>query len=431
MTNFLNKPVVGIDISADFSWIAILSPSGEAYRKAFKINHDLSGFNYLLEEIKKVEERYNMKTGIFMESTGVYHISLFYFLNTTFDNVFIINPLITNSNKNSDIRKVKNDKTDSLAIAKLGKYQNPKVSKALSLDILTLKSLEREYYKFKDDSSNLKKRLSSSLRIVFPGYSKVFSNPTGKTSLLLLSKYPTPRDVLNANKDTLLELISTSSRKGLSWSNKLYEKLMLCANEAVIIGLSLPHFSIKITGPINQIIGINLEIKALIETINTMILESPRFTKIINLLKSIPGVGAITAITLLAEIDAITKFKTPKQLVAFFGLDCSVNQSGKFNSTNNKISKRGTRIGRRALFAVALASIRKNRNGTYINKVLYNYYSETLKGKKPKVSLIAIMHKLLNYIFAVLRDEKPFESRDPDVHKRMFLENKSQNQNAA
>ncbi|SFU55808.1 hypothetical protein SAMN04487886_10571, partial [Clostridium sp. DSM 8431] len=50
-----------------------------------------------------------------------------------------------------------------------------------------------------------------------------------------------------------------------------------------------------------------------------------------------------------------------------------------------------------------------------------------LQGKKAKVALVAIMHKLINYIFAVLRNQTPFELRNPKIHKQMFLENTSQN----
>ncbi len=145
----------------------------------------------------------------------------------------------------------------------------------------------------------------------------------------------------------------------------------------------------------------------------------------IELLKSIPGIGELTAITLVAEIGDINGFIKPKHLVAFFGIDSSVNESGKFKGNQNKISKRGTRIGRRALYAVALASIRKTRNGVPINKVLLDYYETNLNGKKAKVALVAIMHKLLNYIFAVLRNQEPFKLRDPRIHKQMFLENKA------
>ncbi|OVE69144.1 IS110 family transposase, partial [Clostridium diolis] len=88
---------MGIDVSADFSYTAILAPNGDIYKKSFKIKHDLNGFNLLVNEIKKAEEEFNMKTAIFMESTGVYHLSLFHYLNKYFDNTFVINPLVTKS----------------------------------------------------------------------------------------------------------------------------------------------------------------------------------------------------------------------------------------------------------------------------------------------------------------------------------------------
>lgn len=428
MPKFLNSPTVGIDVSADFSFVAILAPNGDIHKKAFRINHDLKGFNYLFEQIKKVEEEFNMKIALFMESTGVYHLSLFHFLNKNFDNTFVINPLVTKCNKNGDIRKVKNDKKDSLAIAKIGKYQEIKLSQGVSLDIFLLRSLEREYYKLTDTCSTFKKKLSADLRITFPGYNTIFSDITSHSSIAILSDYPTPQAILAAPKDTLVSILTTKSRKGLSWAEKKYSKLIDLANEAIIIGVPLEALSFKITSSIKIIGTFETEISNLLKEINILITSTnfpDQLKKNIELVDSIPGIGPLTAITLIAEIGDIEGFLKPKHLVAFFGIDCSVNESGKFKGNQNKISKRGTRIGRRALYAIALASIRKNRNGAPINKILLEYYQTNLKGKKAKVALVAIMHKILNFIFAVLRNQTPFEQRDPKLHKQMFLENKS------
>jgi Transposase. len=96
---------------------------------------------------------------------------------------FTINPLITNSNKNSDIRKVKNDKKDALNIAKICKYQDIKFSSKSDTSVYALKSLTREYYKLTDTKSTYKKKLSNDLRIIFPGYNDIFSDITSKTSM--------------------------------------------------------------------------------------------------------------------------------------------------------------------------------------------------------------------------------------------------------
>jgi len=428
MSKFFNNPTVGIDVSADFSYVAILAPNGEIHKKSFKIEHTLSGFNHLLTEIKKVEEEFNMKTGIFMEATGVYHLSLFHFLNKNFDNTFVINPLITKCNKNVDIRKVKNDKKDALSIAKIGKFQNIKLSQGVSLDVFLLRSLVREYYKLTDTRSTFKKKLSADLRVIFPGYSTVFSNVTSLSSIAILSSYPSPKSVLDAPKDDILDILINKSRKGLVWAEKVYSKLYIVASDAAVIGLPLSGLSFKIASNLSIINTLEAETNNLINEIKSLIKSTdfPQQVRTnIELLKSIPGIGELTAITLVAEIGDINGFIKPKHLVAFFGIDSSVNESGKFKGNQNKISKRGTRIGRRALYAVALASIRKTRNGVPINKVLLDYYETNLNGKKAKVALVAIMHKILNYIFAVLRNQEPFELRDPKIHKQMFLENKA------
>lgn len=430
MSKFFNSPIVGIDVSADFSYVAILAPNGDIYKKSFKINHDVNGFDHLVNEIKKVEKEFNMKTAIFMESTGVYHLSLFHYLNKNFDNTFVINPLITKCNKNVDIRKVKNDKKDALSIANIGKFQNIKLSKTNDSMIFLLKNLVREYYKLTDECSTFKKKLSTDLRVIFPNYNTVFSDPTSNTSLEILSKYPTPKSIINASKEDVLKILIEKSKKGLTWSEKIYSKLITVAKEADIIGVPLSGLSVKISSSLALIKAFEEQIDNLLNEINTLI-ESSEFPESIKnnieLIDSIPGIGRLTAITIIAEIGDINGFAKPKHLVAFFGIDSSVNQSGKFLGDQSKISKRGTRIGRRALYAVALASIRRNRSGIPINKVLLEYYQVNLKGKKAKVALVAIMHKILNYIFAVLRNQTPFEIRDPKIHKQMFLENITQN----
>jgi len=134
--------------------------------------------------------------------------------------------------------------------------------------------------------------------------------------------------------------------------------------------------------------------------------QSPYF----DLLLSIPGVGELTAMTILAEIGDIKKFPTSKQLVAFAGLDPSVYQSGNFKASNNKISKRGSTYLRRALYQATVAGI-SNRACGPVNDVLYSFYSKKLaEGKRSKVAIIATSNKLLRIIFGVLKNNQTFKN---------------------
>jgi len=428
MSKFFNLPVAGIDVSADYSMVAILAPNGDTYRKAFKITHNAEGFLHLLKEMRKVEEEFSMKPSLFMESTGVYHLTLFHFLKNNNADAYVINPLITNSNKNSGIRKVKNDKMDALTIAKLAKYQNIKMSDYLDIQIYSIRSLCRDYYDLVDKRSEFKKKLSSDLRTFFPGYHEIFSDVTGLTSLTILAKYTYPQSIIDASMDDVITILKETSRKSMLWCTNTYNKLLSTAKSAAQIGITDNSFKITIDINLKLISALDEQIEALLNEIESSVNSSStpkEFKNNINLLLSFKGIGFITAVTLMSEIGDPTRFKHPKELVAFFGIDPSVNQSGKFNSDKNKMSKRGTRFGRRALYAAAISVIRKTTDGKPTNSILYQYRHENLNGKKKKVAIGAIMHKLLKYIFAVLRDQRTYEIRDPRIHNQMYITNSS------
>lgn len=134
------------------------------------------------------------------------------------------------------------------------------------------------------------------------------------------------------------------------------------------------------------------------------------------MLQSIPGIGSHSAALLLGEIGDISLFKKPKQLAAYFGLDPTERQSGSFRGTKNKLSKRGSPYARAALHMGVVNSICKHGKDSVANPVLLSYYEKKCKNKPAKVAQAASMHKLVFIIFAVLRDQKPFELKTPEQH---------------
>jgi transposase len=404
LMNFLSNYIsVGVDVAADFSWFCILTPDGKEFRKPFKVEHDnADSLRNAVLTIKKAEEQYSMKSRTFLESTGIYHFPLFCHLKELGFEVFVINPLITNSNKNVGIRKVKNDKYDAKRIAGLGYSPDLKVSVMPAELIMNLRCLCREYYSLVDNRSAYVNKLKAQLRIVFPGFCKVFSDITGATSIAILKNFSTPEDIINAQPNEVIDLIALSSRRGMKYAKDKYDVLDMHI-----------HFVEEFDKKIDLILA---KIKAFVDKN-----KSESFVQQIEYIDSINGVGFLSAVTLMCEIGDFAAFSKPKQLFAYFGVDPSVSESGKFKGTENKMSKRGTRIGRRVLYAVALASIRVKRNGVAINPVLHEYYQKKKESKPKKVALGAVMHKVSNIIFAVLRDSKPYELKTPEEHRAQYL----------
>ncbi|QAT60333.1 IS110 family transposase [Acidilutibacter cellobiosedens] len=419
-------PVAGIDVGKNFSEMCILSPNNEIYHR-IKIYHDsIDSIKEAIGLLQKAEKDFAIRPVVVLESTGHYHKILFHYLSDSGFEVSIINPIQSDSIKNIGIRKVKNDKFDAHKIALLYRFSFIKTTVVPDDVIDCLKSLCRQYYKLGDELTTYKNRLIGIIDQVMLNFTDVFQNVYSNTALAVLDRYPSPKQILKANKQTLISLIEKTSKKGLAWSTEKYELLVLKAKEFKDLSINNPGNLAILKVNISMVRTLQDAQKDILDAINEIILadsleDNPVLAPIINLLCSIPGIGILTAATILAEVGDFSAFSSPNKLVAFFGIDPSVNQSGEFTGTRNKMSKRGSRLLRRVIFTTALANIRSKRNGDKTNPVLYEFYQKKCTNKPKKVALGAVMRKLVNIIFAVMRDKKPFELRTPEEHEELLL----------
>lgn len=419
------RPIAGIDVGKFFSEMAVLSPSNEVVAR-MRIHHDSNAdVKRAIRLLRKMEKDFASRPFVVMESTGHYHKILFHSLCRAGFEVSVTNPIQTDSIKNIGIRKVKNDKVDARKIALLHRFQELKSTNIPNEDIECLRSLCRQYYKLSDELTVYKNRLTGIIDQVMLSFKDVFPSIFSKTAIAVLEKYPTPEHILKANKGDLVSLIRDNSRKSLEWSNAKYELLVSKAREFAPLSINNPSNVAMMGVYISMIKTLDENLAKILKAIRQLITEdmtkdTPMLSLTLELLQSIPGVGLLTAATILAEVGDFSAFSKPGKLVAYFGVDPSVMQSGEFIGTRNKMSKRGSKLLRRVLFTVALANIRTKRDKKPCNPVMMEFYKRKCQSKPKKVALGAVMRKLVCIIFAVLRDRKPFELRSPQEHAQML-----------
>ena len=411
---------VGLDVGADFSWMSIMLPNGTLTGKPFKILHsDPSSRELAVTKIKEAQEMYSLESRCFLESTGIYHIPLLCFLRDKGFDCSAINPIITKNSTNLNIRKLHNDKFDSKKAAKIGLDASLKISIVPDDDIIDLRNLVRDYYYFKDLQSAIVLKLNAELKVSFPAYLQVFSKITTQTSLKLLEAYPLASDMLNAPKDEVIETIRTTARFGTKYAFTKYESLCAAAKDAAVFGRALPSNAIRIRLYINSYQEYQKYLDSILEELHKAVDKlqgKPAYDRIC-ILQSLRGVGFLSAVVLIAEMGSFDLFSSPKKLYAYFGLDPAVKQSGKFNGDNVHMSKRGSSLARRILHMVALNNLKVDKGTKLpVNPVIYDYYVRKCSSKKKKVAVGAVMHKICNIIFAMLRDNKPFEIITPEEH---------------
>ena len=414
---------VGIDVGADFSWMSIVLPNQQFIGKPYKILHNsINSLETAVSKIKEAEELYSLEIRIFLESTGIYHYPLFCYLRDKGFNCSVINPIITKNSTNINIRKVHNDRFDSKKAALVGLKPDLKVSLMPSDLALNCRNLCREYYDLMDNRSAYVNKLLGELRMAFPQYLGIFSKITINTSLILLDTYTSPSAFLEADRQEIIDIIRSTARFGPAYADNKYNAIIQAANEAKEFGYIIDSNIKRIRLYISFIRKYDEEIKGILDALHELINanEDTDFVKQIHLIETFKGAGFLSAVSLMGEIGDFSAFSKPKQLFAYFGLDPAVKQSGKFEGTKVKMSKRGSAIARRVIHVLALQSIGTSRSGGAKNSVLRDYYLEKCKSKPKLVAMGAVSHKVCNIIFAILRDNKPFEIITPKEHIQQY-----------
>ena len=122
-----------------------------------------------------------------------------------------------------------------------------------------------------------------------------------------------------------------------------------------------------------------------------------------RLLTTIPGIGGLTANTLLAEIGDISAFDGAPQLAAYAGLNPQGHRSGSSVHKKTRISKQGRSELRRCLYMPAVVAM------SY-NPVIQNLsYRMTERGSLKMEIVVAAMRKLLHIAYGVLKNQLPFD----------------------
>jgi transposase len=239
---------------------------------------------------------------------------------------------------------------------------------------------------------------------------------------VLLEKYPSPVAFMSAKISNVIKIIRKTGRFSKSSAEKKYQTIIESAKSAGIFGYFVPSNSTQIGLCVNFIKQYDQEIANVLSLMHKLVDKhaDEAFVRQIRLIETIPGAGFLSAVTVICEIGDFSAFKSPKQLFAYFGLDPAVKQSGNFTGTNVKMSKRGSSIARRAIFTMALVGVGLTRKGDANNPVLRDYYLKKCQSKLKMVALGAVMHKICNIIFAVLRDIKEFSLISNEEHIKSY-----------
>lgn len=141
---------------------------------------------------------------------------------------------------------------------------------------------------------------------------------------------------------------------------------------------------------------LNQELK-LTKLIKGELMAHPKY----ELVHTVPCVGPLTAAVLLAFIDDVSRFKTARACAGYFGVIPSVFQTGSTEKMGS-ITKRGNSLARKFLAQAA-------HHARYSSNAFNPVYREIAGKKGAPRAIMAVAHKIVLSVYAVLKHNEPFD----------------------
>lgn len=403
MTLVINntKPAiwVAIDVSKLKHDVLIEYPNGT--HKKLIIKNELSEFNRLLTYLKKDD----FKVTIGLEASGYYHRAISYFLLQHSFEVKLISAIATARTREVQYNSWdKNDPKDAGVILYLLKagitqyYYEPLIHNTIDLQ-----ELSNTYRQVSLRKMQLQHSMQSHyLTLYFPEAEKYFCTTRAEWFADFFIKFPCPQFIIKYSLQEFIDAAwDVAGRKidKLNWLKGVYETAQNSIGLPVAIESKAVEMFKLILEEFRQLCQRRKQLES---TIETNLINYPDFQR----LKTLPGVGSIIAITILAETGNMRRFSHYKKFLKFCGFDLSTQQSGLFKG-QTKLSKRGNSDLRRSFWMAATIAIRMRENP--FRKKYENYIKEDPKNADIKrKAYTAVAAKMAKIAYTLIKNETDY-----------------------
>lgn len=401
--------VVGVDIGNKHNAVSLMNKAGEVLGRYAKVYNSRQGFEYFVRIIDEAKKKHGLRDVLIgMEPTGHYWRKIAYFAQGKgYEVRFIRTTALRHQRGLDESSAAKSDVKDAVTIANIvreGKYIDTVIEDGV---VRQLRTLVKARERIKKRSISAQNTLHAALDDYFPEIKKIFWSGRTRGLWAILKQCPFPEDVIKEKESTLAEIIGTASRRRATAAKKAQD-LMKGARES--IGLKniggADRYRLQLC--LDEVQRAEMLLKDMAKEIKRVVDQIPYS----GYLLSMPGVGVLSAAVVLGELGNPANFSHARGMVKYAGYDPQESDSGK-RIGRRFISKKGRWLLRKYLYFMAMRVVSRSEYfKEYYQRKLEakNRYGQTMRKKE---ALCAVAIKLIKVIFALLRDQRPFQEVAP------------------
>jgi transposase len=357
---------------------------------SYEEHHEV--FGSFTAELKKMSRwlRDHKVRKVAMESTGVYWIPVW---NVLEESLYRFDLLLVNPAQVRAMNGHKTDKIDCTRIAEFLQHGRLAGSFIPPVEIREARALSRRRVHLQQDRNRVTNRIGRLLQTANIKLSSVLSNIVGVSGERML------RSIAAGEQD----------RKKLAQLAHYSLEGKKTAIESSLEGRFTPHFRYLLNELFCDLDHLDGRLNS---TTGRMADYMAPHQELITRLCTIPGVDKIVAWTIIAEIGAdVSTFPDAKHLASWAALCPGNNESGGKRKSGR--TNKGNKYLRRALVQAAWAAGRSK------NTFLSTLFFRISRRHGMKKAAVAVAHRMLTYIFHIIRDGGSYIDKGADYFDRL------------
>lgn len=391
--------LVAIDIARYWNYVLLETAAGKFHR--FKMGNTAADFDRLIRFLQSLSGP--CRIGI--EPTGDYHRPIAYrLLSAGFEVVGISSIAVARYRDAMFNSWDKNDPKDAAVILEMlrrhafQRYVDPMVAGTHDLQ-----EIAKTYYQVSRARTKAQHSLiNHGLPLYFPEMHRYWASTRNEWFIRFLMEFPTPAHVRSLSQDAFVTAAWDLVGRKVNKRAKLEEIWEFAGSSA-----ALPHAPDSLAV---EMFRVTLKRYQDLNRLRTSIEERAEQVlagnEAFEHLKTLPGVGSVIALTVLAEAGDVKRFAHHRQFLKYCGFDLAKQQSGNQRG-REQLSKRGNARLRLAFWLAGVGAVRMREN-SFRDKYERYIRADPKNADLRRKALTAVAAKMARVAYSIVKTNQPY-----------------------